>query len=116
MATPVQTTFPWGEEKAAKIATDKIALPAKGTCTPQEAVASLCGAVSLRQLRYWIEDGTLLAINSAREPISGKKKRKGRRDNWRIVVRRSELFPKDKYPVSTLEELVPSIANVPPEQ
>jgi len=80
------------------------------TCTPEQAHRAT--GVSVRQLKYWVEDGTLLAVNSARCPVCGPKRR-GKLDRWRIVVRRVPgLFDTAEmlaYP--TLEELVARASN-----
>lgn len=81
------------------------------TCTPQQAHRAT--GVSVRQLKYWVEDGTLLAVNSARSPVCGEGKRRGKLDRWRIVVRRVPgLFDTDEMRAfPTLEELVAQATN-----
>ena len=86
-------------------------LPAKPTCTPDEA-ARVTGFASVRQFRNWVEDGTLLAINSARHPVSGQKRRKNERNRWRIVVRRAQYQAQEYKAFLTLEELIPRITNL----
>jgi hypothetical protein len=87
-----------------------IALPKKPTCTAQEASAAT--GVSENQIKNWVEDGTLLAINSARHPVSGQKRRKNERNRWRIVVRRSQYLDQEFKAFLTLEELIPRITNL----
>ena len=62
-------------------ADDILSLPNKATCTVQEA--SVATGVSQSQIKYWVEDGTLLAINSARHPVSGQRRRKNERRTHR---------------------------------
>lgn len=86
-------------------------LPRKPTCTPPEAATAT--GISRRQIRYWIEDGTLLAINSRRDPIGDADRgKRGQLDRWRVVVRRTEAFPRGKYPARALDELLHEITNV----
>lgn len=86
-----------------------LTIPQKATCTVSEAAK--CLGMSERQVRYWIADGTLLAINSAREPISGARK-KTKQDRWRVVVRRSpETSGEEAKAFYTLAELLPRITN-----
>lgn len=89
-----------------------IDLPKKPTCTAQEAAAAT--GFSVRQFRYWVDDGTLLAINGARKPV-GKKvgRRTQQREAWRIVVRRGEEFKSDAFAAFlTLDEFIKSRMNV----
>ena len=90
-----------------------IALPGKPTCTVAEAAA--CIGISARQIRYWVEEGTLLALNSAREPVA-KRRKGGKLDRWRIVVRRSAEGAAARTGAGgtflSLEELVVRILNV----
>lgn len=100
-----QTLFDFAE-----IGRNTIQVPEKATCNPVEAAA--CTGVSERQIRNWVEDGTLLAINAAREPIAEKRKRT-LRERWRIVVRRPpDIPPKDGNTFLTLEELIGKISNI----
>jgi len=89
-----------------------LGLPKKATCTVGEAHEHT--GISKRQLRYYVEDGTLLAVNAARVPVgsaSGRRKG-GERDRWRIVVRRSEPFQADGFKsFLTLEEFIRSRFN-----
>jgi len=95
-----------------------IALPSKPTCTPAEAAKAL--GVSDRQVRYWIEDGTLLAISvsrlhTVRKKISPKNERETsvlkQLDCWRVVVRRhGDDTPRDMA-FLTLEEFVNRTSN-----
>jgi hypothetical protein len=88
-----------------------LALPPKPTCTPPEAAAAL--GVSERQIRYWVDDGTLLAINSARCPVGPVRGRKSKLDRWRVVVRRAPgLDADDMRAFFTLEELVLKASNM----
>lgn len=87
-----------------------LSLPKKPTCTVQEA--SIATGVSESQIKYWVEDGTLLAINSARHPVSGQRRRKHERNRWRIVVRRSQYQDQEFKAFLTLEELIPKITNL----
>jgi hypothetical protein len=70
--------------------------------------------VSERQVKYWITDGTLLAINAARDPLQHTKpvnERGNRRDYWRVVVRRAG-FEEPRYKkYLTLEELINRYSN-----
>jgi hypothetical protein len=88
-----------------------LALPRKPTCTPPEAAAAL--GVSERQVRYWVDDGTLLAINSARCPIGPVRGRQSKLDRWRIVVRRvpGATDSEAMKAFLTLEELVLKASN-----
>lgn|GEM_PF-4945053 len=81
------------------------------TCTPAQAHRAI--GVSVRQIKYWVEDGTVLAVNSARNPIHGRAKKKGKLDRWRIVVRRVPgLFDTpEMMAFPTLEELVAKASN-----
>ena len=81
------------------------------TCTPEQAHRAI--GVSVRQIKYWVEDGTLLAVNSARCPIHGRAKKKGKLDRWRVVVRRVPgLFDTpEMMAFPTLEELVAKASN-----
>jgi hypothetical protein len=88
-----------------------IALPRKPTCTPVEAAAAL--GISQRQVRYWVDDGTLLAINSARFPVGPLGKRRSKYDRWRVVVRRvPEMETPEMRSFLTLEELVLRASNM----
>jgi hypothetical protein len=71
------------------------ALPKKPTCTPAEAGRAL--GISERQIRYLIEDGTLLAISSNRDPEQAE------RPQWRVVVRMERPAPTGRVG-RTLEE------------
>ena len=73
------------------------ALPKKPTCTPSEA--ALCTGISERQIRYLIEDGSLLAISANRDPENAM------RPQWRVVVK-MERVPPTGGKGKTLEELV----------
>lgn len=90
-----------------------LALPRKATCTVGEAHEAT--GISRRQIRYYVEDGTLLAVNAARVPAGSAAGRGGRRnkiDRWRIVVRRSDDFKAENYAAfMTLEEFVRSRLN-----
>lgn len=81
------------------------------TCTPEQAHRAI--GVSVRQIKYWVEDGTLLAVNSARCPVHGRPKRRGKLDRWRVVVRRVPgLFDTpEMMAFPTLEELVAKASN-----
>ncbi len=94
-----------------------LGLPNKATCTVLEAHRHT--GVSVRQLRYFVADGTLLAVNAARRPVGkggderrGGARRHGKLDRWRIVVRRSPAFMVDDYKhFKTLEEFLLSRTN-----
>lgn len=92
-----------------KPAASVLALPNKTTCRPNEAAAAL--GVSARQIRYWVEDGTLLAVDSSRNPTA-KDRPAGKLRRWRVVVRRRDGSP---VPAAneflTLAELLPRITN-----
>ena len=92
-----------------------LGLPNKATCTVGEAHRHT--GFSVRQLRYFVADGTLLAVNAARRPVGksegrGGARRHGKLDSWRIVVRRTEAFLQDDYKhFQTLEEFILSRTN-----
>lgn len=95
----------------AAVGRSTLELPSKPTCTAKEAAR--CLTISERQIRYWVQDGTLLAINAAREPIAAGVRTSTERDRWRIVVRRPpHIPPKDKNQFLSLEELVGKISNI----
>ena len=90
-----------------------LALPRKPTCTPVEAARAT--GISERQIRYWVTDGTLLAVNSSRCPVGGQSAcgRKSKLDRWRIVVRRVPGYEGEKMRAFlTLEELVRKASNM----
>ena len=60
-------------------------LPKKPTCTPSEAARAT--GISERQIRYLIEDGSLLAISANRNPDEAI------RPQWRVVVRMERTAP-----------------------
>ena len=83
-------------------------LPAKPTCTPDEA-ARTTGFASVRQFRNWVEDGTLLAVDAARNAVHGK----SIRASWRIVVRRAPGFDGQEHShFLTLDELIRRASNI----
>jgi hypothetical protein len=83
-------------------------LPQKPTCTPQEA-AQVTGFASVRQFRNWVEDGTLLAVDAARNAVHGR----SIRASWRIVVRRVAGFDTPAHAhFLTLEELIRRASNI----
>ena len=86
-----------------------LALPRKATCSASEAAHAL--GVSSRQIRYWVEDGTLLAVDSSRNPTSANRPA-GRLRRWRVVVRRKDgsAIP-EQNEFLTLAELLPRITN-----
>lgn len=92
-----------------------LGLPNKATCTVGEAHRHT--GFSVRQLRYFVADGTLLAVNAARRPVGksegrGGARRHGKLDSWRIVVRRTDAFMPDDYKhFQTLEEFLLSRTN-----
>ena len=63
-------------------------LPKKPTCTPSEAARAT--GLSERQIRYCIEDGSLLAMSANRDPESAM------RPQWRVVVRIDRVAPAGK--------------------
>jgi len=84
-------------------------LPKKTTCSPSEA--HRCTGFSVRQIRYWVEDGTLLAVDSSRNPIS-KDRPRGKLRRWRVVVHRVDGSPvPEQNEFLTLAELLPRITN-----
>lgn len=88
-----------------------LALPRKPTCTVPEASAAT--GVSERQLRNWVDDGTLLAINAARCPVGARAGRESKLDRWRIVVRRAPGYDaEDMRAFLTLEELLVKASNM----
>ena len=70
-------------------------LPKKTTCTPAEAARAI--GISERQIRYLIEDGSLLAMSSNRDPDSAE------RPQWRVIVRMERKPPAGRAG-RTLEE------------
>jgi hypothetical protein len=102
--------FPEHEERAHVGGGGILALPGKATCTPQEA--SRATGISVSQFRNWVDDGTLLAINAARDPVNARDKRIGTLNAWRIVVRRGEEFKREDCGCFlTLEELIDKSSN-----
>jgi hypothetical protein len=96
----------------ARCAAPALGLPNKATCTVREAHA--CTGISERQFNYYVDDGTLLAINSARVPVGRRvgKRKGGKLNRWRIVVRRGDEFKADHFAAFlTLEEFVRSRMN-----
>lgn len=90
---------------------ETIQLPDKPSCTVREAAA--CTGISERQIQNWVYDGTLLAINSAREPFSTAVRKKTKLDRWRVVVRRPpNIPPKSGNTFLSLEELAGKISNI----
>lgn len=88
-----------------------LSLPPKPTCTAREAAEAT--GISERQIRYWVEDGTLLAINSARCPVGPRGDRKSVVDRWRVVVRRGPDFAAPEMRAFlTLEELLKKGSNM----
>jgi len=71
-------------------------LPKKPTCTPSEAARAT--GISERQIRYLIEDGSLLAISANRNPDEAI------RPQWRVVVRMDR--PRTSGKGKTLQELI----------
>jgi hypothetical protein len=93
-------------------AVDCLSLPCKPTCTAGEAARHT--GFSVRQIRYFVCDGSLLAINAARVPVGKRaaKRRGGKLDRWRIVVRRGADFQADRFSTfQTLEEFISSRLN-----
>ena len=89
-----------------------LGLPNKPTCTVGEAFAHT--GISKRQFRYYVEDGTLLAVNAARVPVGQVlgSRQGGERDRWRIVVRRTDAFKSEEFKLSfSLEEFICSRFN-----
>jgi hypothetical protein len=60
-------------------------LPKKTTCTPAKAARAI--GISERQIRYLIEDGSLLAMSSNRDPDAAE------RPQWRVIVRMERAAP-----------------------
>ena len=60
-------------------------LPKKTTCTPAEAARAM--GISERQIRYLIEDGSLLAMSANRDPDGAE------RPAWRVIVRMERVAP-----------------------
>lgn len=85
-----------------------IPLPDKPTCTPVEAAR--CLGVTSRQIRHWVQEGVLLAIDSSRMPITGKRET-GKLRRWRIVVHRADESITADNDFLTLAELLPRITN-----
>jgi len=87
-----------------------IPLPTKPTCTPPEAARAL--GISSRQVRYLVEDGTLLAIDASRRVASGPD-RDRRRTPWRVVVRRGTDLNREGFDrFMSLEEYVQQRSNM----
>lgn len=98
-----------GGEQSAPAA---LGLPNKATCTVGEAHRYT--GISKRQINYYVKDGTLLAVNSARIPVGQEtaKRKGGKLDRWRIVVRRTSDFASDGFKTfQTLEEFINSRFN-----
>ena len=84
-------------------------LPNKATVTPPEAARVL--GLSARQVRYLVEDGTLLAIDAGRHPAGSGTD--NRRTPWRVVVRRGAEFAAPEFETFlTLEEFVGKRSNL----
>lgn len=91
-----------------------LALPAKPTCTSVEAARAT--GISERQIRNWVMDGTLLAVNAARCPVGAANGRQSKIDRWRIVVRRAPGFDTEGMRAFlTLDELVRRASNMEAE-
>ena len=71
-------------------------LPKKPTCTPAEAARAI--GISERQVRYLIEDGSLLAMSSNRDPDSAE------RPQWRVIVRMERKAPAGRAGRTLAEE------------
>ena len=71
-------------------------LPRKPTCTPAEAARAI--GISERQVRYLIEDGSLLAMSSNRDPDSAE------RPQWRVIVRMERKAPAGRAGRTLAEE------------
>jgi hypothetical protein len=78
-------------------------LPKKPTCTPSEAAR--CTGLSERQIRYCIEDGSLLAMSANRDPDAAM------RPQWRVIVRLDRVMPSGKAG-RTLSEFCTARMNV----
>ncbi len=78
------------------------ALPNKATCTPAEAAQST--GLSERQVRYLIEDGSLLAMSANRDTELTS------RPQWRVIVRIDRPLPAGRTG-RTLDELVKARLN-----
>ena len=78
-------------------------LPRKPTCTPSEAARST--GLSERQIRYLIEDGSLLAMSANRDPEAAM------RPQWRVIVRMDRVAPAGRHG-RTLSELCAERMNV----
>lgn len=88
-----------------------LALPRKPTCTVVEAAAAT--GISERQIRYYVEDGTLLAINAARCPVGARAGKASMNDRWRIVVRRVPGYDAEGMRAFlTLDELLVKASNM----
>lgn len=88
-----------------------LVLPKKPTCTVVEAAAAT--GISERQIRYYVEDGTLLAINAARCPVGARAGKTSLNDRWRIVVRRAPGYDGENMRAFlTLEELLVRASNM----
>jgi len=86
-------------------------LPNKATCTSVEAARAT--GISERQIRYWVDDGTLLAVNAARCPVGPVNGRRSAVDRWRIVVRRAPGYDTEGMKTFlTLDELVRRASNM----
>lgn len=104
-----QQTFPGFEDAVLpKAQADAVAalhegLPKKTTCTVPEAAAFL--GVSVRQVNYLIDDGTLLAAYASREDGAAKR-------HARPIVRCARPFDPARKNFLTLEELRVKRSNV----
>jgi hypothetical protein len=89
-------------------------LPRKPTCTSVEAARAT--GISERQIRNWVQDGTLLAVNAARCPVGAANGRESKIDRWRIVVRRAPGYDTERMRAFlTLDELVRRASNMEAE-
>ena len=83
-------------------------LPAKATVTPPEAARVL--GCTARQIRFLVDDGTLLAIDVGRHVA---RRSRDQRTPWRVVVRRGTEFDKPEFEhFLTLEEFVGKRSNL----
>jgi len=74
-----------GLDSAGMMDSGRFQLPRKPTCTPSEAAAAT--GMSERQIRYCIEDGSLLAMSANRDPDAAM------RPQLRVIVRMDRVPP-----------------------
>lgn len=93
-----------GSAEDTQAAKQILPLPQKTTLSPPEAARML--GICARQVRYLVDEGTLLAIDVGRRPIQGGRD-KNSHTPWRVVVRRGAEFTRPEFDAFlTLEEFI----------